>query len=609
MPADDRPAHRDLLAHHLPWSLFDGLASGNCTVMTVQLLRQAERSRRLLLLRALADEVSKTPDLCGPLPSPDTAWELLARAQDIAPHAVDMMLAHPYTGSWVGYTTRLLHNQITGVCPIWMHIGHIHALAAAAAIHAGINFETQVPLWNGAAILPTIGMARFTVEIPYSVAGVSSAGGATEVSSATQRIRLTGNLERDVPCWWGTRHLTAHYSQSRLAVRLEDLDPYRGLYEPIPPQRLDTAEVRLWNQLLDEAWALLGRLVPEVTSTMPAGMDSLVPRPAVPFGSWSASTGEAFGSAIVARPADAYDLAAALVHEFQHILLSGLLHLTTLHSDDPRERFYAPWRDDPRPVAGVLHGVYAFFGVARFWRAAAQEDTPARRRALFEFAYWRAATWQALHTLRGDPALTDAGRRFTDGMAKQLGPWQNERLPADITALASAAGRDHYAAWRMRHLRPNPATVTALAKSWLAGGRWPVDQEPVTRQAPTPVPDGAWSPVRMELLRRKLSQPDGDPAWPTGTVVPEATEADSAYVAGHWAAAIRGYLAELASSPDRPASWTGLGLALAASRDNPAAAKALLHCPELVRAVHRHVRDHSDIAPDELAAWIGRYVR
>jgi HEXXH motif-containing protein len=157
VPIEDYGANHGFEFHRLSWADFDRLARGDTGADVVLRLRHAERSRRLLLLRALMEETTKTPALFGPLPSSDAAWELLTRVQEKAPSALDLMLAHPYTGSWVGYITRLLNNRITGVCPMWVHIGHTHALTAVAAIHAGLDFHTYVPLWNGRAILPTLG--------------------------------------------------------------------------------------------------------------------------------------------------------------------------------------------------------------------------------------------------------------------------------------------------------------------------------------------------------------------------------------------------------------------------------------------------------------------
>lgn len=550
------------------------------------------------------DEVSKAPELAGPMPGPDDAWELLIRVQEQAPDVLDRLLSHPYLGSWAGYTNRLLAHRIDGAFPVWVHVGHMHALAAAAAIMAGLSFETHVPLVNGGVMLPMVGWAALPAHDPYSVAEVRADGGRVSVSRGSQAVELPADRLSDAVNWWPVRRLSVPAGSRRLSVRLDDLDPYRGLYEPVAPQRLDEFEVESWQRTLAGAWQLIVRCLPEIADEMLVGLDSLVPRPPVPFQHPSASTGEAFGSAIIALPADPAELAATLVHEFQHIRLGGLLHLQAMHDSDSRERFYTGWRDDPRPVAGVFQGVYAFFGVAAFWRAVARDgEGPLARRAQFEFAYWRAQTWRTLAPLRVDCALTDAGRKFAEGIAEVLGPWQDEPLPLDLLALARACASDHHAIWRIRFIRPDPATVTALSRAWRCG-QPPPQAVRYADSAPTPVPDGRCSRARFNLIRLVVSESGS--AQDRWEEIPDATAADLAYATGRFVDAERGYRAELATDPDRPASWVGLGLALAARQDD-AAARTLLHCPELVRAVHREIRAGGATAPapDELASWIG----
>nr|WP_245589427.1 HEXXH motif-containing putative peptide modification protein [Amycolatopsis balhimycina] len=99
-----------------------------------------------------------------------------------------------------------------------------------------------------------------------------------------------------------------------------------------------------------------------------------------------------------------------------------------LARDDSRERLYAPWREAPRPIDGVLHGIYAFFGVAAFWRALSAAE-PAHELAAFEFALWRTAVWRTLRAVYDDESLTSTGRRFLDGIAAKLAPWQKEPVP------------------------------------------------------------------------------------------------------------------------------------------------------------------------------------
>jgi HEXXH motif-containing protein len=606
-----RNANDGITLHRLSWADFDALARGEGGASVVRRLRRAERSRRLLLLRALLEETTKTPGLFGPLPPAEDAWELLVRVEEKKPRALDRILAHPYTGSWAGYTARLVRNRITGVFPIWMHVGYVHALAAAAAIHAGLDFCVRIPVWNGGAMLPTLGLAQLTVESPWSVAEVSSECGQVRVCNDTTRVQLRPAHVVNMPGWWGIQQLTVRTGERVLSVRLDDLDPYRGLYEPVPPQRLVLTDVQYWSALLDQAWCLIVHHLPDIADAVVVGLDSLVPRPAVPFRMQSASTGEAFGSAIISRPADPVSLAATLVHEFQHIRLGGLLHLTRLYEEDARERFYTPWRDDPRPIGGVLQGVYAFFGVTAFWRALARADTKAsHKRAVFEFAYWRDATWRVLGVLQDDPALTPAGRRFVDGLAERLGPWQDEPVPSELRELVAMVSADHYAGWRTSYLRPDPAIVTVLADSWLAGRAPPMAVLTNVDRAPTPVPDGHWSSARIDLIRLRIADfsNSGDVLQNTWSDIPNATAADFAYVTGRFTDAARIYRAKLAVNADCPASLIGLGLSLS-ELGMKTAARALLHYPEVVRAVHRKIRSHTpDVpTPEAVAAWIGQF--
>lgn len=569
-------------------------------------LRRAERSRRKLLLRALLEDSAKSPELFGPLPPLESAWELLERVESRSPKALDRLLTHPYTGSWAGYTIRLLRDRIDGICPLWIHLGHLHALAAAAAIRAGLDFDARIPVWTGVAALPSLGAARLAAAEPFSVAEVRGRGGRYTVGNDLGVVRVPASPRADGPGWWGVRRTRCRVGTATFSLRLDDLDPYRGLHEPIPARRLPIGEVEDWSRLVEQACRLIVTHLPAFAETMPIGLDSLVPSPRVLFRNPSASTGEAFGSAVVGRPTDGVALAATLVHEFQHIVLGGLLHLTRLYDEDPRERVYVPWRDDPRPVSGAVQGVYAFYGVTAFWRAMARAGRPDRR-AEFEYAYWRLQSRRTLGTLRTDPALTDAGRRFLDGIAEPLGRWQDEPLPADVRALAAAATADHWAGWRTRHLRPGPAAVTVLAEAWRAGRARPPAAVDTTTLPPTPVPDGAWSRARTDLVRLTVTQPDHDPGL--RRTVPGVTAADLDYARGRFAEAAAGYRAQLAADPDRPAALVGLGLALSAAGPG-AAGRALLRRPELVRAVHRVLRAGPGPvpAPEDVADWIGRLV-
>ncbi|WP_410568332.1 HEXXH motif domain-containing protein [Amycolatopsis sp. cmx-4-61] len=587
---DDVSSQPDV--HSIAWDTFDLLAAGRGGIAAVDVLRTADRSRRLLLLCGLVERAAADPRLTGPLIGSEAAWDLLVRAQRADSGALERVLAHPYTGSWAGYTTRLIEQDLIGECPLWVHYGYLHTLAAAAAIHASLDFTIRVPVWDGTVVLPTLGAARLATGHRFTTAEVHGEAGAFTIVGEHSRV-APGQ-----PAWSPLRTFRFDACDRVLELRLDDLDPHRGLYHPIPPARLAESESADWRNLLGEAWNLIVEHLPEYAEVLPTGLMSIVPEPAVPFRLPSASTGEAFGSAVIAAPDEPAALAAALVHEFQHVRLGALLQLARLHDDDRTERLYAPWREDPRPLGGLVHGIYAFFGVSAFWRARSKA-CPDDLLAAFEFAHWRIQSWHTLEAIREDSALTDAGRRFLDELAAVLGPWQAEPTTGEAKQWADTLAVDHDAGWRLRHLRPEPGTVAELVQAWQDG--LPCPSVAAGGRLDT-VSDGDWPNARADLVRVRLGENGETRLAQLWSLVPDVLEADRLLVDGRVAEARAAYAAELAADPDHASALIGLGLSLP---DGPAK-RALLSAPQLVRAVHRKLRTASGSpGVEELAAWTG----
>ncbi|MFC6481384.1 HEXXH motif-containing putative peptide modification protein [Streptomyces goshikiensis] len=66
-------------------------------------------------------------------------------------------------------------------------------------------------------------------------------------------------------------------------------------------------------------------------------------------------------------------------------------------------RFWAPWRSDPRPLEGLLHGAYAHLALAGYWQRAALYGA---RGAWAQHARIRAQVAAALPVIRACPELT-----------------------------------------------------------------------------------------------------------------------------------------------------------------------------------------------------------
>ena len=148
----------------------------------------------------------------------------------------------------------------------------------------------------------------------------------------------------------------------------------------------------------------------------------------------------------MSRPADAVSCAETLAHETQHIKLGALLDFLPLTRSDDGRRYYAPWREDPRPLGGLLQGAYAYLGVSGFWR-------DQRRQAGYSeqgdalYARWRAAASIVVDIMLASEGLTRAGREFVTGMKGTLDAWQHERVNLDALASAERAARQHRSRW------------------------------------------------------------------------------------------------------------------------------------------------------------------
>jgi hypothetical protein len=173
------------------------------------------------------------------------------------------------------------------------------------------------------------------------------------------------------------RTLTATHDGLTLRVRLEDTDPLRDRLGLTPTGPLSAAAAAHWQRHLDGAWRILvSRHRPDAIR-LAAVLQVIVPvEPDPAAGGISATSADAFGAVAMSPPVDDTTLAVGLLHESAHSILNATHFLFTLVTP-AGPHGYSPWRDDPRPAIGVLHGAYAYLAVTRFWRTeAAAHQTP-----------------------------------------------------------------------------------------------------------------------------------------------------------------------------------------------------------------------------------------
>lgn len=600
-----------LAKHTLPARHFKDLAHGDGNPEALSILRSAEYSRRLLMLRVFVDTTTARPDTMGPLPPAERAWEVLAEAWDSSREPLAAVLTSPQVGVWLSRMLRILRSGEFDQRTIWTETGHVHAVAFAVAVRAGMTLSTRIPLRDGGVLVPTLGLARIPLTGQH-VASADTRGGHARVRCADHDVEIPDDPRHDGDRWWRLRTVPLPFHGHTVEVSLDDIDRYRNFDKPITARRMDDTEHDRWIAQLTDAWRILETVWPQQRAAMAAGLVSIVP---LPEGDRreirSASTGDGFGAALLSPHPDAMTLAVSLVHEFQHIKLGSLLHLIRLVDQEMEEKqeenmVYAPWRDDPRPVSGLLQGVYAFLGISEFWRRQ-RGLVPAGERAAaeFEFAYARRQASTGLRTLLGSELLTPRGHEFGRHLARRLRDHLAEKVSAPAAQAAWAAATEHRAAWRIRHLAPLGGP--GLADAFLAR-RAPQSMAPVATVL-RPARGTRWYQSRLALYRLRLTHADqfaelASGAAPLPPQAHGAVPADVALVSGDAAGAEVGYRSLIDDDPGDLAGWTGLVLTASANRSTPAW-RILARRPELVRAVHLALRRRTvAVPPATVAEWL-----
>ena len=587
--------------HVVPPADFADLASGWGSRSVVERLRAGQLSKNLLILHTLLRAY----------PVDGAALQLLDDARQAAPDEAAGVLTYPMVGAWAADCLRVLRGSSTSPLPVEVMLGHLAGIAAAAAFAAGLDFSIVVPARAGAVSLPGYGRAS----VPGRSAVVSATNGQLEVDGVSVR-KLADSGD-----WLPVVRLEARADDLTIRLALDDVDWYRDCSDMGATARLSAEQVARWREVLQSAWEILAADHRDYAVPILAGLEVIVPlRGDLLNRGVTATSMDAFGAMLSSMPADPLALAVGLVHEFQHGKLGALMDLVPLHTGSDEELFYAPWRDDPRPLGGLLHGAYAYLAVAGFWRVERRSDDPV---ADFEFARWRAAVAAATDALLGAGHLTPTGVRFVTAMRGRVRPWLAEPVPPVVAGFAERANADHRLRWRLRNVPVDPRLARALAGAWRAGGPPPGPVPPAGVRAGARALERS---ARLDLVHARLrdpharpdpvasvdpvappdSRPDpAIPAAPRDSGDPAYGPGDRAYARGDPAAAARAYRATVAGRPGDDAAWAGLALT------DPGLGPVLRARPELIAAVYRAACIPGGRAPDldALAAWLAPSLR
>lgn len=427
----------------IPTAIFESLASGGGGPEAIRELTARRYRKHAVLLRGVLAAAESMGAEQARLAR--QGYDLLTEVRRRHPEAAEQMILHPSVAAWA---LRVVRAYRYGASFPDANAGGLAAVAAAAAIRAGFPAEIEVTAPGKAVMLPSLGAA----DVNGQGAVVRCTGGGTEVLSADRRVTVPPDPYVDAPGWRGLRRVRA----DQFNVLVDDLDPFRMPSSSDLSPRLGADEFGRLNAALRSAWPVLDQFHPAVAAEVLEAVSVIVPLTSARGGLVSASSSATFGAVGLSEPPDPYWCAVTFAHEIQHLKLSALLDIVPLTLPDDGQRYYAPWRDDPRPLNGLVQGAYAFLGVSDFWRRQRRSvRSVLRLRADSEFVQWREATVRVIGTLLLSGRLTNAGADFVRGMARTVETWQDEPVLREALDLARDEAEWHLTRWQL-HNGPVP---------------------------------------------------------------------------------------------------------------------------------------------------------
>ena len=577
MPSHVIESSNAIPGHRVPRKLIEQVFAGPVDSSAIAALLDGQYSRRLLLLKVLRDSAVSDPASQERWMVED-AWSILVAAEKRAPDVVREILLYPSVGTWLVRVIRKIRGIIDDDIPIWVDMGYLGSVAAAAAIRARIDVTATASVWRGRISLPTVGQF----------------GAGDGDSPRLTRLRTQGStafLEAPDGEWLSLDEVPAfplRLHRSTAAGRsmrwtVDDIDPYRSFAGPVANDRLTAVEFDSWCLKLDRAWEILveehADYLPELSAASPV----IVPADRVD-GFVASSSAASFGAIRAAIPETPADMAETLLHELQHSKLNALLDLVPLQRPGTDRPCYAPWRRDPRPLSGLLHGIYAFVGVTEYWhRRWRSQPASADHTAAFHFVHHQEQVRDALRALGPTPELTEVGDRFLTVAKTRLNACDSTDVPAEVRAAVAALVVATRLVWRMRYLAPPDDYIARLAERWAAGKRPTVEH--------------------VESPLRPFSRPEAESALPalftaevltTGDLVTEgvARPGERELVRRDLAAARPLFVDRIQVNPKDDGAWVGLLMAMEGDESLS---------PETVSATFRRIVAVSDTPPDPVA--------
>jgi HEXXH motif-containing protein len=131
--------------------------------------------------------------------------------------------------------------------------------------------------------------------------------------------------------------------------------------------------------LVADALSAIRRFQPWTFSHLAAGLRIIALKPYDQI-LVNVTASELPGAFVCTVPSDPYVLASSFIHEFHHNTLFGIEERGRFFEPSDQdeiegENHYSPWVETLRPLHGILHAIYVFIPVFRYWSAIARDGS------------------------------------------------------------------------------------------------------------------------------------------------------------------------------------------------------------------------------------------
>jgi len=216
------------------------------------------------------------------------------------------------------------------------------------------------------------------------------------------------------------------------------VDSFTSPYQWEAPERwqvrsVDAESYTQWRQTLSGAAELISSIDSSAWQEVANLVSAIVPvRTDTYKRHLSCSSTDLPGVVWMSWTPDTLQIAEALIHEAGHNKLYLYELDGPLIANNRGARLQSPWRNDLRPPRGLLHGAFAFSGVATVWTELLESDVLSsenRKRVRQDRAVFRSQVLESISTIESNCTLTSTGKKIVGKIKESVDQMPNEDLP------------------------------------------------------------------------------------------------------------------------------------------------------------------------------------